>query len=368
MVMSELARPATRKRIKNLLIDGHPSQIRRDVKWGLLPAGATCAFNVTEEAYPQLSPVTVTINTPAGMSTGNYPLQFVVSSGGQSATATASLDLFAFNLQAPAAASDWSTPASSPTVVFPVQVSSNLPAGSLQIVCTLDSITACQPVTTVLQPTATSVSVTLSVPQNVAQGQHQLSLTTTLYGNTQTFTFPYTIADFTGTLNASTLSMQAGSTATLTATLNATVGFSDNVTFACSAPAEIKCTVPAPTQLTNAAAQNVSVSLYAEASAAKLHRRRLPAPLLPGSGPLALAGAFPILIGVIFRRRRWGAFFQLIICFCVISLVASCGSGRGSATGGGGGDSGSYTVSISATAAGTNDTHNLGSVVVTVTQ
>jgi hypothetical protein len=335
-----------------------------------LPAGASCAFDVTQESYPALTPVTVTITAAAATAAENYPLQLVVSSGNQTATAAFTLDVFNFTLQPPAASSDWSTPSSNPTVTFPVQASSNLPSNSFQIGCTLDSSAVCQTQTMTFNAGSPSVSITPSIPAGIAPGQHQLNVTTTFYAATQSFSFPYLIADFTGSLNTSAVSMNAGASTTVSATLNATTGFSDAVTFACSAPAQITCTLPSSTQLSSNGPQTVSVTLTAQSMAARNDRQRFPFHFLPGSGPLALAG-IPFSIGLILRRRKFRAFVQFAICLCALCLVSSCGSGGRTGNGGGGGGSGntvSYTVTISATASGTSDTHTLGSVVVTVNQ
>jgi hypothetical protein len=60
-------------------------------------------------------------------------------------------------------------------------------------------------------------------------GQHQLTVTGTYAGVTQTYTFPIYVVSFTGSLSSSTLTVARGGTGTLTATLNASTGFSDSV-------------------------------------------------------------------------------------------------------------------------------------------
>jgi hypothetical protein len=335
-----------------------------------LPASATCSFTGTQAAYPANSAITVNIAVGAGVATGTYPFQLMATSGGQSTTAAATLDIFAFNLQAPTGTSDWTVPNSNPTVTFPVQASGNLPGGSLQIGCTLDSAQVCQTLTMGFGAGTSSVFVTPQIPASIAAGQHQLNVTTTFFGVTQNYSFPYYIADFSGTLSNSSVAMKAGTSTTLTATLIASAGFSDLVTLTCGGSTQITCIVPSSTQLTSAAPQTISITLTASSTAAMLHRQTFPKKLMSGSGPLLWAAPFPILIGLALKRRRWRSFVALGVCCCALCFVSSCGSGGGTGTGGGGGGGGSntYTETVSAAASGTSDMHTLGSIVVTVSE
>jgi hypothetical protein len=337
-----------------------------------LPSGASCSFSGNQAAFPNASSITASVTTSAGLPTGNSHFQVVVNSGGLSASSQQTLGIFSLTLQAPSAAQDWTPPNSKPTVNFPVQ-SSNLPGGSITIGCTLDGSAVCQTLTMGLGAASTSVFQTLRIPAGITSGQHQLNLTTTFYGVEQNYTFPYYIAEFSGSLSGSAVAISVGSSATVTGTLNATTGFSDAVTLSCSAPVQITCTLtPSSVKLTSAGPQTFTVALGAGSVTA---RRSAPGThhLVFGQGLLALAGLLPL--GRFLRRRcSWKTLLGALVCVCLLSSIVACGSGGSSSSGGGGsggiggtgGGSSSYTVTVSASASGTTDMQTLGSVAVKV--
>ena len=227
-------------------------------------------------------------------------------------------------------------PNSSPTVSFPVQ-SVNLPAGSITIGCTLDSSAVCQSLTTGLGAEATSVSQTLNIPAGIALGQHQLNVTTSFYGAMQNYTFPYYIADFSGSLSGLAVTINSASGATVTGTLNATAGFSDTVVLSCTAPAQITCMVtPSSVQLTSAGPQTFTIALAPSPRPYNApHRARSWV-----RGLLTLATLFPVGLFLRFRRCSWKTLAGALVCVGLLSTVTACGSGGSSSSGSGGGAGG----------------------------
>src|SRR5205823_7517472 len=71
--------------------------------------------------------------------------------------------------------------------------------------------------------------LTVSVPSTVALGAHTLTVTATSGSLSHVASFPFYVADYSGSLSASTLAVTAGASGPLSATVSATAGFAGTV-------------------------------------------------------------------------------------------------------------------------------------------
>jgi hypothetical protein len=340
-----------------------------------LPAGVTCAFSGNQAAYPQTSSITLAMNIPAGTPAGNYPFTMTIASGTYSTSAPETLQVISYGVQGPPAANDWILAGSTMTIPVTVQGSSNSSGTAINVslACALDVTATCAGGSSWVSATANTADLILTVPSGTSLGEHQLTVTSTYNGSTQSYTFPIYVVALSGSLSGSSLTIPRGGPGALTLALNATTGFSGSVALSCSgASPQISCSFsPSPVQLTGGTPQTVTMNLTAGATA-QLH----PTPAtLSARGALALAMLFPAALWWGVKRRRGTLLLSLAVC-ALLSSVASCGSGGsvssgGSGSGGsgagGGGGSNSYSVTVNATVAGTSQTYALGTVTVIVT-
>jgi len=332
-----------------------------------LPAGTTCSFSGTQLVYPAESNLTLTIAVPSGTVPGNYPLRVTVTSGPETTSATTILQVLGLSVQGPSASNDWALAGSQQIVAITTNTNIAV-SGSISITCTLDVGGTCIGGYAPSSQTPQSVNLYLNVPSGTATGQHVLNVTAAYGTLSQSFSFPFYVADFSGSLSASSVTLTRGGSSSLIATLNATTAFVDSVSLACTGTTQISCSFnPTSTQLTGGTAQTVSITLTASATAS--------APLMPVQFfdkhlPI-LAGLFPLAIVWSLRRRRWPALLTIVTGLVLLLPSVSCGSGGNSGGGGGSGGTGgsgsnSYTVTVTASVPNSGVMRMLGTVNVTV--
>jgi hypothetical protein len=257
-------------------------------------------------------------------------------------------------LQGPSAGSTTAIVGTTQNIPITIQGTANASeSGSVTINCSLDSGATCSGGTLPITAGAQTFDLSLAVAANASTGQHQLAVTATFEGNTQTLTFPVSIVSFGGTLSASSLSLARSASGTVTASLTASTGFADKVTLACSGSIEVSCSFSPPsTQLTGGTPQSVTVTMTAGETA---FLRSVPN---PASSPrlISLAALFPLGLLWIARRRRWKNLLLLAISIPILLQVVSCGGG-----------SNSYSIMITGSVSGTTATATLGTVDVVVT-
>jgi hypothetical protein len=323
-----------------------------------LPAGAGCAFS-----DPVSNITNLTISIPAGVAAANYPIQINVNSESFQASTLIALGIISVAVQPASPSDQWSIPGTTRSLSLSVQASPNVP--SVQIACSLDVPgSSCGSGSVSLNSgSPTNVTVGVTLPANALTGEHQLSLTSTFSGSTQTSTFPFTVADFSGSLSKSAITVANGGSATVTATLNGTSGFSGKISLSCG-NAAVSCSFsPNPALLTGGTTQTITITMTAPTLTSAIRQRAVPpiyAPLLVG-----------ILAPVFFLRRvRKHRVLLWIGMFVLCSGFSACGGGAGSASnagGGGGVQTTNYSVTVSANESSTGATRTLGTVTVTET-
>jgi hypothetical protein len=330
-----------------------------------LPAGATCSFSGAQAQYPSPSSITLSVNAASSLALGNYTFQVTAKSGGQSAAASETLELFTFSVGAPAAESDWALPGSSGTITLPVSYQ-NLPGETPVIVsCTLDGTAICPVGTSGFGLGTNSISSAYTIPASFAVGLHQLVVGTNVYGIAQSFQFPFYVADYSGSLSKSLMVLSAGSSQQVTATIQGTAGYDGTVAVSCSAPSGVQCSVsPAYATVTHSVAADFAVTVTAGTTPAV--RAADARHSFRHSGYAQLAWLSPFTLLLYRKRRRWGKMLCLVGCAALLGTLASCG-GSGSGGGGGGGThSATYQVTVSAVANNTATVTSVGTISVTV--
>ena len=327
-----------------------------------LPAGAGCSFSGTQQSFPSASTINVTVSVPASIANGSYPFTFTSTSQSYTASAQETLQVASYSIQGPTASNNWAFPGTTQTIPINVQGSSNWWGGYVAIGCSLDVAATCTGGS--INP-GTPTSLSLSVPAGTVVGQHQLTVTGTYAGVTQTYTFPIYVVSFTGSLSSSTLTVARGGTGTLTATLNASTGFSDSVVLACSGTSQLACTFsPSSSQVKAGTAQTVAITVNTGATA------RIESKPGPPSvrSLIAFAGLFPLTLCCGLLRRRWrNLLLVLLVGFPLFAFVGACGGAGGGGGGNGGGGSNTYSLTVTAIPGGTSVVNTLGTVTVTVT-
>ena len=323
-----------------------------------LPQGASCSFSGTQAAYPTVSEITASVTLPAGVTVGTSPFQVNVSSGGVNTSSAQTLTVYTFSLGAPSADQDWAIPGGTVSVGFPVQ-QANLPSGPISASCSIDSTQVCQ-LGMGFGPSTTTLMVQIAVPANTPLGQHQLNVTTTFYNNTQQYSFPFNLADFSGSLNSSTATLSSNGSTTVTVKLTATAGFQGQLGVGCvSSP--IACNFTQGTvALTGGTAQQVSLVLTAPAAAMKSSSPFQPYRSRGPNSLPAFAIAIPLGLAIGMRRRKvWFSLFTVAL----LSSAISCGSGSSSA---GSGSSRPTQYSVTVEGFGYDVIHRFGTITVTV--
>ena len=328
-----------------------------------LPAGITCSFVGNQVPFPGQTSLQMNLTAAAGIAAGAYPFTAIVASGPATASAAFTLNVTGFDIQLANPNAAWAPPGSTTNVAINLQPIGPLTAGGT-LTCSTDVGGNCTGGTFPASNSATIVNLTLAIPATAPTGNHTLSVTATGRNLHQTVTLPFAVADFDGSLSTSALAVTRGSTATFTATVNATSGFSDTVSLACSGATAIACSFSpstiAPTVL-NSATVTVTVSTNSLAL------------LRPATawthGPLFWTIILPI--GMIFPFRRkvpiTARYAMLFLGLLITISCISCGGSSGTTTSGGGGSTKStYQMTVTANATGTNVSHSLGTVTVTV--
>ncbi|MGO9086014.1 MAG: FG-GAP-like repeat-containing protein [Terriglobales bacterium] len=326
-----------------------------------LPSGVTCGFSGNQLSYPNQTSLTMTAAVSAGVPTGTYPFTFQVASGPAVASAAMTLYVGDFSLQ-PASSDNWTLPGGTVSVPVNVQPLNDF-TGSVNVTCSLNVSGTCTGGSFPIAGTAPSpINLEVSVPSGSSLGANTLTATVTYGPLGHTITFPFYIANYSGSLSQSTLTIAQGSTGSISATLNATTGFAGTVSFACAGTTQVSCKFsPSTLQPTAGSPQTTTVTMTAGNSVSALRlestRRRI----------LLLALIFPF--GLVFGLAHKGQIRapHLVLGFLSVSLLLialSCGGGGG---GGGGGGSNTYAVTVNGTLVGTNISTSLGTINVTVT-
>jgi hypothetical protein len=323
-----------------------------------LPAGATCSFSGTQQPSGEIG---VTVGVSSGVANGSYPFTVTATSQSYAASGPLTLQVVSFSIQGPSAGSNWVLPGTTKSIPISFQGSSNWAGESVTIGCSLDVASTC---TGGIAAPGVAMSLSLSVPAGTSLGQHQLTVTGTLGGSTQTYTFPIYVVSLSGSLSSSTLTMTRGGSGTLTATLDASTGFSDVVTLGCSGASQLTCSFnPYEPQVTGGTEQTVTIILSASGTA----RLESEPANSPTRSTIALAGLFPLALCCGFLHKKWrNALLTSVLGIIAILFVGACGGGAGGG-GGGGGGSNTYSLTVTAYPSGTSVTNSLGTVTVTVT-
>ncbi len=328
-----------------------------------LPAGVTCQFSGNDLPYPSETDLGLNLNVSSGVAAGSYPFTVIVSSGGITASATTTLNITDFSIVPPTASSTWVVPGDTKNITFTLQPIAGF-AGVVTLTCNLDAGGTCSGGQFPVVGSPSTAYVTVSVPAGTPAGTHTLTITGTFGVATHSVSVPLVVADYSGSLSQTTLTISRNGSGSLAATVSATTGFAATVSLACSGSSKLTCTFNPPTlQPTANAPAFVNITIAGGPFAA-LHA--------PGHYPAALlrmcALTFPaglIFVAVAGSRRRGivGAFFL----FALLLTCLSCGGSGGEGGGGGGHGSNNYTLTVTATAAGTSTTRSVGTVNVTVT-
>jgi hypothetical protein len=324
-----------------------------------LPPGVTCAFTGKQVPYPSFTDLTMTVTVPSGIQPGSYPFTAQVTSGPQTASVGFTLNITGFTLQDPTSATDWAPPGGNVNVSLGLLPLGGF-SGTVNVTCTVDFGGTCTGGSySVAGTSAIPMTVAVSVPSGLSAGSHTLNVSAASGLLTSTTAFPFYIADYSGTLSESAMSLQQGGSGSLTATVNATDGFGGTVSFTCTGASQITCTFsPSTVQPTVTSPQTTNVTV----SSSNAFRG---ASHTASFWVLALVMPLGMLLGLASKRRSFAGRLLLRLTLLTLTfLFASCGGGSG---GGGGGSSATYSITVNATVAGSNTTRSLGTVSVTVT-
>jgi len=333
-----------------------------------LPPRVVCKFSGSQLPYPGETDLGLTVTVPTGIAAGVYPFTVSVASGGVTSSNSATLNVVDFALQPPTTALDWAPPGGTTTVSPIVQPLNNLTNTVVSLTCSLDSGGTCTGASTLLVGNSPwAAPLTVSIPPGTAPGSHTLSVTLNAGSISHTGSFPFYIADYSGTLSAASLNLTPGTSASLTATINVTTGFGGAVAFSCNGSSQVTCVaLPTTVQPTAGTPTTSKITFTAGLSAAMP-----PPPHFFGAEFLSMGMFLPAGILVGFGCFGWkramragAALFLLTVAFVLVSCGGTGGTGNGGA---GSHGSNSYTVSVSAAAANTGTSRSLGTVTVSVT-
>ncbi len=333
-----------------------------------LPAQVTCSFSGTQQPYPSNTGLNINVTTSAGLAVGTYPFSVQVVSGPATAFTSSTLTIVDFSVQAPSPASDWAPPGGTVNISVGVQPLNHF-NGVVNLTCSTDFSRACSGSSVGVggnSPLPAGLSV--SVPSNATAGVHTLMVSATYGALTHTYSFPFYVADYSGSVSTSSLSLARGGSTAVSATVNVTTGFAGTVSFTCTGTSAVTCDfTPATVQPAPGTPATENIRVTASFAASKIpHGRETRGELL------ALGMPFLIIVGIAcgWGKRtpaRRNALF--VIAIMVAFASSSCGGGTGSTGGSGGGGSGSnnYTIAVNAVAAGTGTIRTVGTLNVTVT-
>jgi hypothetical protein len=337
-----------------------------------LPAGVPAHSREISFLYPSQTNLTMSVAVAAGVVTGTYPFTVSVASGPTSASVGLTLYISDFSLQPPSTGSAWAPPDGTVNVNLTAQPLNNF-SSAVVVTCSLDVGGSCTGGSFIVTPNGpTQIGLTVSPPSGVSLGTHTLTVTATSGSLTHSITFPFNVADYSGSLSLSALTMAQESTASLTATVTATAGFAGDVSFACTGATQVICSFsPSTVQPTGTSPQPTNITVTTSNTALKIAPKDR-----DGTRLLALVLFLPF--GVVFgltskkqicaKRATIGLFLLALFIASASCGGADSGASNGSGGGGGGGGgSNNYTVTVNAIASGTNTTRTLGTITITVT-
>jgi hypothetical protein len=328
-----------------------------------LPAGVTCSFSGNQLPYPSGTDLALSLNVPSGLAAGDYPFTVTVASGSVATPLALDLVISDFSLVLPSNQADWVLPGGTANVGLEVQPINGMDA-VVAVTCSLNVGGTCTGGSAVVSgPNSGSVTLVVSPPANAATGAYTLTVNGTVAPLTHTVKFPFYIADYSGSLSTSSVTIARGASGSLNATVSATTGFGGTVSFSCGGTAELTCSFsPSTVQPTGTSPQTTTVTVTAGNSASVL-------PLKDSSTSrfLLLALIFPF--GLVLRIASKGQTrsVRAVAGLFLLALIPTMLSCSGGGSGGGGGGSNTYTITVNATAAGTDTTRTLGTINVTVT-
>lgn len=326
-----------------------------------LPTGVTCSFAGTFLPFPQATPYTLTVNDTATLSPGTYTFTVTAQSSGLTVSTPASFNaILKPDFTVSESSAIWAL--LNATVTQSASVSPvNGFLGTITWTCSTDWGGSCSASALSLGGAVASVPISITVASGVPLGSHQIMLSGTSGTLSHTFTLPVVIADYSGTVDSTTLSLSRGGSGTLQATVMSTEGFSDQVSLVCSAPVQLTCAInPANVSLSGAASATSLVTIGASEQARLNERPRSWAWMLVA----ACLGFAALPLG---KRSANARFFRLLgvtLLVCLSAAWTACGGGSTTSVSGG---SNTYTVTIQANAANTSATRAVGTVNVTVT-
>ncbi len=326
-----------------------------------LPSGAVCAFSANGQ---DSSGDSFTVTTPAGIAAGNYPFQVVIASSGMTYSSPATLAINDFVLGS-ALSPAWGIVGTSIQTQITVTGENQINA-EITLTCSTDFGATCTAQTAGVAQNSTFYSiVSITVPAGTATGTHNVTITGTYGQLVHSATYPFTVADFSGTLSGNSLSLQRSGTATLTATLMATTGFTGTVSLSCSASSQISCSFsPNITSPGAGSPTSVKVTFFASSVAKSLPPSRHPA--LVFALALTCLPVFGLLAIARMRRKRLAAVIAL--AFTMLLVATACGGGGTSSPGGGGGGgTNMYSITVSATEIHSGAQRTVGTVALSVT-
>jgi hypothetical protein len=327
-----------------------------------LPNGVTCAFSGTQEPYPQSTDLTITVTVPAGIAPGAYPFNVNVTSGPATASAGFTLYLGDFTLQAPPASSDWAPPGGSLSIGTSITPLYGY-TSTVNVTCSLSisGSTCAGGQFQVAGYGTTLITLTLAVLTGTPPGAQTLTITGTDGTLTHTSSFSFYVADYSGSISQTTMTLSPGTSSSVSATVNVTNGFDGIVTFACSAPSEIACSFSVPFGNPTPASPATTTVIVSANNPPQAFKLRSATRFFLWM----FATAFPLGVFVgASNRRKLALRRSLLLPFVCMAGLGSLSCGGGGSSGGGGGNT--YPVVISAAVSGTNTSRNLGTLNVTV--
>jgi hypothetical protein len=306
----------------------------------------------------------ITLDVPAGIAAGTYPFTVNVVSGPVPVSIDYTLYISDFSLIAPTAAQDWAPPGGQVDISLGAQPLEGF-MGEINVTCTTDFGVACTGGSYAIFPSlgTTPIGLSLSLPSTIAPGKHSISVTAINGPLQHTLNFPFYVADYSGSLNKSSITLSPGASSSVTATVTATSGFAGTVSFSCTGTPLVLCSFsPSTVTPTAAASQSTTITVTA-APGASAHLSAV-----PKYGWLVVAFILPLGFAAAPRRDRRTAVIGSVLFLSLLLICPSCG-GSSSSGGGGTGSGGpqSYNITVVAGADGTNTTRTLGTINVTVT-
>lgn len=322
-----------------------------------LPISMTCTIAPTSGASPGSYTATITTSsaTPA-----TYPFTIAVTSGGESASIKDTVNVIDFTLQGPSNATGY---AGQTAVTLPLTAIGLGPVqGSLSLTCSTDfGANTCNSSPIALSNSTTSGSVEVAIPAGTTPGQHTITVTASYGANllSKTYTFPLTVTDFSGSLSESSVTMSPGTSTSLTVTLTGSSGFSGTIDLSCAGATQITCSFNGNPAV-GSGSTTTTLVLTSSASA-----RLESAPLSGRSGKVVLwSSILPFGLLLCLKRRKPFKLLTALFAIALLSQLSGCSSnGAPLHTSP---PPSTYSITVSGTIAGTNVSHNLGTVQITV--